>query len=388
MLLDIGVVLFLIYFTLKSNYLLLQRSYVVKAEYIFLQILAIYHFIFTLVFSFYLQENGGDAIAYWNVHYLTSKSFEEWKAVWGTSTFFIELLNYIPSQILKLNFITGNFIYSALTFVGLRTLFLIFRKHFEPVNSSMKWILFSIVFFLPNLHFWTSGVTKEALLFFSISQWLLFLNEPVKNLKNFYLAIGISLMTRPVVGVLFILFSAVVILINRKEVNVSAFLPAVFLGILFSYLVFQLSHIDQIGWEGVAQYQNQQFEFLNEFKADSFVAMETYPIYQQIFTLLFEPFFVLGKGPWYFMASLENLLSFSICVYGLISFFIKPTLPPRIIIIIVLFLLVINGIHLLSVNNLGIMLRLKSPFMIFIHWIAAYFIFKADFKFTSITRRF
>src|SRR5690606_41261098 len=70
-------------------------------------------------------------------------------------------------------YITGNILYGFLGFVGMRYLFLMTYKHF-PTNYSIASIpLFPTIFYLPNMHFWSSGVGKDALCFWGIA-WVFF----------------------------------------------------------------------------------------------------------------------------------------------------------------------------------------------------------------------
>jgi hypothetical protein len=132
----------------------------------------------------------------------------------------------------------------------------------------------------------------------------------------------------------------------------------------------------------------EQMAFLRTFNAGSEVPMETYSFPEKLWTVWCRPIWEHKGGIWILAASLENsfaLLLFLLGIGGLI-FRKKKTVP--------LFLIAGSAIGMLmcllyafTLNNLGIMMRMKSIYMI-IFYITAYFLLlsRSDYKTERGTR--
>jgi len=376
MMIDISIILILLFLLFRSNYSLLKTNEIDYYQYFFLQVLGIYHLLFSVLFTFYILSNGGDAMSYWELKRFSTSNIQDWKGIWGTGTYFIESIIYIPSKILGLHFFTGNFMFSFLTFFGLKNLFLLACKYIKPNRYFLVDASLVIIFLLPNLHFWTSGITKESLIFFSFTHWLLFINNPLSKIKFLASAVFVAIMTRPIVG-LILLFLSLFVLVNKLRNNLKLVFALIILlavGSVFSILVFDMSHVDNIGVKGLLQYRNQQYDFLKNLHANSEIPIETYSWMKQILALLYFPLSLFNKGFWISFSSIENMTSLIISIFGLLYFFKNMEKLPNVFFLGLLAFIVINFIHLMSINNLGIMMRLKSPFMILIHIICVFYL--------------
>src|SRR5690606_18382832 len=192
--LDILVILVLLVALVNTNQSM-ARKYGVPEEYKYhLHYLLFYHLFFSLFYTYYILNFGGDSWGYWRFTMeqvvVTDPS---WMKYFGVSTTFILWLNYIPSQIMGLAYNTGNILYGFLGFFGIVFIFFGFFgyvwivylfvmtcMHFPTNYSILSIPLFPTIFYLPNMHFWSSGVGKDALCFWAIA-WFLF---AVQNYKE------------------------------------------------------------------------------------------------------------------------------------------------------------------------------------------------------------
>jgi hypothetical protein len=375
--LDSLIIITIILWMLKNNYRIFTVKIINGHQHFFLQALWLYHLVCCYVFYTYILNYGGDALAYWNLKRIYSTGFNEWIGVWGTGTYFIELINYLPSKILRLNFFTGCIIYSLVSFSAIRQIYLMSHRLIGELNQKFYSNFLNLIFLLPNIHFWTSGVTKEALILFALAYWMLFLENPKERIFHLSIALLFSFMTRPVVGFIFIFLTILFLLLKNKPLKnfkwTSISVLILILGV-FSYLVFQLSHITHLNWDGVLKYRTQQFEFLSSQSAFSEVPMQSYTLIYQVFTLFFRPFMDFKNGVWFLFASFENLISLIIITVGVFFYFKHKSKIPKILLLAGLSGLLLSMVHLLSFNNLGLMMRMKSPMMIIFHLIAFYVI--------------
>ncbi len=84
-----------------------------------LSALWMYHLLISLVYVWYVNTIGGDAMEYWmHVKQNINTEFSDFVAI-GIGTNFMNVLNYLPSRILDLSFITGSLIYTLIGFLGI-----------------------------------------------------------------------------------------------------------------------------------------------------------------------------------------------------------------------------------------------------------------------------
>ncbi len=127
-----------------------------------------YHLLFCLIFWYYVNNYGGDALIYWQIQpgqlqkYLSQ----------GPGTGFMFVLNYPLVIHLGLSFLSGSILYASVGFLGFLFLYLSIVEIIETNIRVASINFFPFILFLPNLHFWSSGVSKDSLIFFGIGLFL------------------------------------------------------------------------------------------------------------------------------------------------------------------------------------------------------------------------
>ncbi|MFC4872367.1 hypothetical protein [Negadavirga shengliensis] len=364
-----------------SNHRLAKKQHFSTFSIWSLQGLWVYHLLFSWIFYRFIVLYGGDAQSYWALTADTSRTGDTWMAHWGLGTFFIQWLNYLPAGILGIGFLTGNLLYAALSFIGFRELLCMVRDSSVTFGKSWREKAWVLLLFTPNVHFWTAGIGKEALLWLGLV-WVLkgFIQFP----RNWiYLSAGILLtfLTRPFSSLIVLTVLLVVLPfqnIFRPYRKWAVMTSALLLLSIAAYKWFQ--GYTQFGFSSswvTAMFQ-EQMAFLRTFNAGSEVPMETYSFPEKLWTVWFRPIWEHEGGIWFLAASLENsfaLLLFSLGIWGLI-FRKRKTVP--------LFLIAGSAVGILmcllyafTLNNLGIMMRMKSIYMI-IFYMTAYFLFLSE----------
>lgn len=345
-----------------------------------LQVLWNFHFLIAFVFNFYLQKNGGDAIRYWELTADISQNPVSWMDYWGSRTFFIQWLNYIPSKVFGLGFLFGNVLYAFVSFLGIREIYLVAVKYWPETSS--KWIQIGCLglFFLPNLHFWSAGVGKEALLVLGMGWAVKGMGDLPRHWIFLALGVLLSFWVRPIAGVVlggvawvYLLFQPGISLPAKSAVSILV----VAVGILALNRVIISMHLEEYSLDAVLQFIAGQQEFLRGFGAGSEVNMEEYGWGQKLWTFFFRPFWHEVRDFWDLAAVVENTLAFVLLI-GLVlgqvyAWFKKRRVPVPGVFYAGLAVMVLMGVvYALTLNNLGIMVRMKSTYMVFFYLIGGY----------------
>ena len=346
-----------------------------KIQDVGLQLLWVYHFLISFVFHYYLQKNGGDAIRYWNLTADLSQEASTWSEYWGRGTFFLQWLNYLPSKVFGLGFLFGNVFYGLVSFLGIREIYRVAVRYW-PVSSS-KWIEMGwlALFFLPNLHFWSSGVGKEALLILGMGLAVKGLADLPRHWVFLVLGVVISFWVRPIAGLVLGLVAWICFLFQKGiSFRVKSLVSVLVLIIGFFALnrIFISMHLEEYSLEALRQFNAGQMEFLSGFGAGSEVPMESYGWIQRLGTVFFRPFWFDVKDFWGVAAAVENSLAFLLLVglvFGLTySRYKKIQLSvPKTFYAGMALALLMGIVFSLTLNNLGIMMRMKSTYMIFLY---------------------
>jgi hypothetical protein len=369
--LDIVIILLILYYLYVSNIKICLKFKINELRRDQLHLLLLYHFIFTIIFTLYILAFKGDSYSYWHFSNIQLKRWEHLSffEIYGTSTKFIAFLNFIPFKYCHLNYFTGNLLYSALGFMGIRYLFVLTYSYFPYNFKVYNFNIFPLVFFLPNLHFWTSGVGKDALVFYGIAIFLFALINP--KLYWFKLFFGIVLVyhVRPHISFL-LLGSTLISFLFESKLKISSKILYVSLIAAFLFLI----NDKVLNFLGIEDYSLNTLEGLADFQAShlnkerigSSFNLSNYSYLYKIFTYLFRPLFYDAHNFFSLISSIENLIYLSILIWYLKNFNLKSIqILPRFLKSGLLFFLFASIAFSTSLSNLGIAMRMKNMTLIY-----------------------
>jgi len=337
-----------------------------------LNLLLVYHIAISIFFHFYILSSGGDAIHYWEVpnQWEFSKILNLALAPSGTGM--IYLFNYIPAKVLQLSFFTGNMIYSLFGFIGFIYLFKLIKINFDNYEQLRTIKIFKIpliplIWFLPNFHFWTSGIGKDALLFTAI----ILIIYAIRNFQKRFLILSfaslIILAVRPHIFLFLIMaFSISFIFDGRIKAYQKTILFLILLGVIIAILPFVMNFIqlDSFETEAIEQYATNKSSSLSKARTSSGIDTTNYPFPLKFFTFLYRPLFFDINGVLAILSSFENLLLLVLTVFAFLK---KPFRVFKNIHFTIkagfLFFLIGSVAFSLILGNLGIMLRQKNMLM-------------------------
>ena len=325
-------------------------------------LLFIYHLIFIVVAYRYVTTFGGDAQLYWfHNQYLSNQT---WFHYLSYGTDFILFLNY-PLVKMGLPFFMGFLIYGTMGFFGIlkwmqwSELVIGKKLTFKGFN------LLPIAFLLPNLHFWTATIGKEAIIFWGLASVIYAITTNHYKTGSCIIGCVALLMIRPHVA--FILLGAMVItfLFQRKyslKKKFKIFGIAFIIGSLLTYMILQISKIRYINWQRINYYN--EYSILSLKNSGSYVPMLEYSYGYRLFSFYFRPIFYDAESFFSFFASLENLLILTLFIISLycILFHFKRIKFPQWIIILFLYTLISGSIFIHRYSNLGLFMRTKIMF--------------------------
>lgn len=349
-----------------------------KREIIIFRVLWIYHLCFSVFYYIFTKTNSADQVGYWR----TPKSITLDQCInypiygAGTKTMFV--LNYFPSNVMELSFLTGNIIYSILGFIGFIFFYKLVKLRVEEIPRIFGLPILTIIIFFPNFHFWTANAGKDTLLFFSIATILYFMQKEKRNL--FFVAIGVVLsgFIRPHITAIILIGYSMAFLTDQglKKHHKILLGTTVFvmLALMFQQ-VLSFVHLDKVSLESLQEYSKQRVEFLSSNKTGSSVDMNSYPIPLKIFTFLYRPLFFDSPNALGLVSSFENvfllLITIKIFYKGVRSNFRKANYTIK---ASFYFFLLGTIMFSFTMGNLGVMLRMKNMLLPSFILIACYLI--------------
>jgi len=331
-----------------------------------------YHFFIAIAFHFYVDTFGGDAQHYWfEAKVIPFSEILELMSS-GNATGYMFLFNYVPSNLLELSFFTGNMGYALVGYVGFIYLYrlckLIETKEYSL--SQLKFMRVSIfpwILFLPNLHFWSSGIGKDVVLFTSIIVFVYSLQHVKRRWIGILISMLLSFAVRPHITLFLIVAFGCAYLLDgklktyQKLLIVGVFIAG-FIG-LIDYVV-QFVQLESLEVGVIEEFSSNKAKNLALATTGSAVDTSGYPFVFKIFTFLYRPLFFDINGVLAIVGSFENL--FLLIFTGLVitnkpitGFKRGSTLIKG-----MLFFFLLGAISFsMILGNLGIMLRQKNMFI-------------------------
>ncbi len=329
--------------------------------------LACYHLLICVIFTLYIAQHGGDAKGYWEMTADQSRGSQTWMEHFGTRTFFMQWLNYPFSQILGLPFWLGNLLYALASLWAMLKLYAVAHRVLMLHNPTPAMVsLLQGVMFLPNLHFWTAGIGKEALAFMGLVLYILSWNHSKSAFWILVMGIGLSWMVRPLQGAVMLIFVPFWLVQSAYSMRVKQGIGIILLGLslpAFLYIL-SISQVKELSLQGFMAFFEQHQAFLSGFQAGSHVPMEEYSSIQKIITFWLRPFVWEARGFWQVMAALENVLIAVAIAMMCISIWFKTY--PNYFWPFWMISMIMGLFYSFSLNILGIMMRMKSIYTIFI----------------------
>lgn len=326
-------------------------------KWIFPLFLFLYHLGFSWLAWRYITNDHGDAQRYWFLNADISQN--SWPDFLNPGTDIVKMITFPLVKYFSLPFWSGFLIFSIISGFGLVFLYRILIRSIH--HNKKGYFLICILLLLPNLHFWTSLIGKEALLFPAL---VLFLNEiQKKRYWSFYLFLSLLIIAliRPHVAFIVLLSYILSLLMTEKfstKVKVWLAFSFVVLTAFFTVMLYQLQDFSG-GIPHVIQKYKAHIQFFKN--TDAYVSLDEYFLPYKIFTFYFRPLPFEKTGLYYQVISLENLILLLLSTAALIIGiqFFKVLKKNRLVVFSFLFILLMAVMYVYAYANYGIIMRTK-----------------------------
>jgi hypothetical protein len=305
---SLDIIIILIYLIgviiISNNYLKISR----KHFNLFLFV-GISHLLFTFLYYAITLNNVADAIGYYRRVYFIFRSWPETLGEnFGQGSNFIYFLLYPLVNFFNISYFGCFFIFS---YVGLLGFKLIYDVIIHLFNN--KWSTNFLLLLLPNLHFWSVGIGKDALIFFALSCFLsaFYFKKSVRSYIIPFILVGfirIHIVVFIAIGYMF----ATTFQNKSKSSGYKAFI-IVFISLL-SYFIFPLLK-DRLGVDDTTSVDEKLEKLQNvNMNGDSGVDLSNSLLIVKWLAYMYRPLFYDTKNVLSLLASIENTL------YVVISF--------------------------------------------------------------------
>ena len=336
-----------------------------------------YHFLLSFAYFAYVLFNPSDSRAYYEKVARNWRG-ENWLDFYGTSTTFIEFLGYPFIKYLGFSYEAMMVLFSFSGFIGFLYFYIFFKEHIRYKHKIFGMDFFTLIFFLPNLHFWSSSFGKGSVIFCGLGLFFFGLGKLDKRI--IYVLVGGALIyhVRPHVMLILLVCSALGFVFSTKGISLGwrlFFLAGCAVAFSFIYQdVLSLVGIDE------EEFITQGLDLTHRAKelsnTSSGVDLTNYSLPMQVFTFLYRPLFVDAPGALGIIVSFENIfylfvtlkLLFNSRSYRFLitsSFLVKSSITS--------FLIVSTALAQVSAN-LGLAMRQKSQIMILLMFVVLSFL--------------
>ncbi|WP_441373515.1 hypothetical protein [Acinetobacter lwoffii] len=264
----------------------------------------LWHSLFALFYFLFTLNNPADAKAY----YIRS-IFDDTGFYVGTK--FIIYLSSLFSRNFDLNYLNVSLIFNIFGVLGLIFLYFSLKKYFK----SLSWCWYFLLF-IPSMSFWSAGLGKDAISFFSVC---LFLYTITTN-KKIYILLPISFffmfMVRPHIALMMIV-SFILYFILKSKVHILfklTTLPIIVSGIILaSSFVQQYVGLEEASIDSVSSYVDQRQGYNQSGGSSIDLQSMSYPM--QIFTYIFRPLPFDAHSALALFTSIENTILLFLFIY-------------------------------------------------------------------------
>jgi hypothetical protein len=378
-----GVVSFLVIDNLKRRHSFINAS--------LLKGLFFYHVVLSVAYYSYVLFNPSDSRFYYQKVIMGFRG-ETWGSFYGTSTTFIEFLGYPFIRFMGFSYEAVMALFAFFGFLGFVYFYVFFKENIRFKHTFLGANLLTLIFFLPNLHFWSSSFGKGSVIFLGLG--LYFFGISKIKMRWFAILIGgvIIYHVRPHIMLVVLLSSLIGFLFSQRAVGVVwrvFFVMAAAVAFFFIYQdVLNLVGIDED--QPIAQGLDLSHRATELTHATSGVDITSYSLPLQVLTFLYRPLFFDAPGILGIIVSFENVFYLLLTLQFFsslqsVAFILRASALAKSAFLS--FLTVTVALAQIS-GNLGIAMRQKSQVMIlFLFVVMCYLDERKLFKWKQLKQR-
>ena len=320
------------------------------------------HFIASILYyKLSLIDQKDSYLFYHNA--LEADSILEFK-IYGSQL--MSIISY-PFAKMGISYLVLSLLCSTISFYG----FLNYYNFLMSRITKNKYLyLYTLFLIIPSLHFWTSGLNKEALIFYLMSVIFIRLHKNHKITLVIVFSSALIFLIRPYLFfILALAFLANYILnfkgtLKQKRTTIIITLLAV---ITLTPVLFQFLQLTEFSLNKIKLNFASLVDYSKNFGGSS-IELENTTYFGRLFLVLFRPLFYDASNFYQYVISFENLILFLFILKFLKDVFVNKGMLKYVKNQVFLFLLVILSILFYSIYmyNLGLASRMRVMFVPFL----------------------
>lgn len=270
----------------------------------------LWHSVFCLVYLFYVLNNGGDAVAYYNKALVGRFDFN-----FGTAA--VDGLTSLLVHGLGFNMLSCFLIFNIFGSVGLLA-FDGSLKHATQFKSKFLKRLATLIIFLPSVSFWSSAIGKDAISFLAVGLAMWSALQLNKRVWLMVLSISLMLAVRPhmagmiVIGLaLSIMFDKKTNIVRRLGLGIIAMIGA---AVMIPFALQYAGVSDPSSAEAIMDYVENRQSYNMEGGGGVDISSMSLPM--QLFTYMFRPLIFEAHSVTALAAALDNLVLLYLFIVG------------------------------------------------------------------------
>lgn len=324
-----------------------------KKDTLIVTTLFFWHTLFSIAYFWYTLSNTADAMKYYRL-----SLGEEFFFYPGSK--FVYFITSFFSKGIDASYLNTTLFYNLIGSLGLVFLYLSLKDVFKYLPRYWLFILF-----MPSMSFWSAGLGKDAISFFSTCLFLYSITSGKKMALLVPIAFFLMFMVRPHIAFI-ILVSYVIYFIIRAKVHLvfkMLTLPMIGLGVLLSIgFVQQYVGLEDSSLGSVTDYIDGRQNSNLGGGSSLDIASMSYPV--QVFTYIFRPLPFEAHSAVALVTSLENTILLFLFIYILFKskFNFRPFIHDKNLWLFTYVFLTCT-ILAMTTANLGIATRQKWMFM-------------------------
>jgi hypothetical protein len=276
--------------------------------------LFLYHTLLTIAYYMYALFNPSDSKAYYKKVLLDYRG-PDWGSFYGTSTTFIEFFGYPFIKYMGFTYESMMVLFSFLGFLGFLFFYVFFKERVKLEHYIFSVSFFTLIFFLPNLHFWSSSFGKGSIIFCGFGLFFFALNKPLPRLWALLTGGYIIYMVRP--HIFFVILIAIGLGYTFSTKGVSPIYRILILAAAVFILYYIYEDILKItGLEDDSLFESDFSERADRLtKATSGIDIANYSLPEKMFAFWFRPLFFDAPGLLGIIVSFENVFYLIVFAY-------------------------------------------------------------------------
>jgi hypothetical protein len=332
-----------------------------------------WHLILSSVYYLYALYNASDSKEYFK---RTSSGNLGWFETYDTGTPFIDFLVYPFVNTFNFSYEACMGLFASFGYLAFLYFFLLFKEHIKGKVIWRSINLVPVLFFLPNLHFWSASLGKGSVIFLGIAMIFYALSNFKNRIPLLVLGLFIVYNVRPHIALVILMSTVLGGLFSGKSISrTTKFFILVVAGVAFT-LVFD-NVMQYVGIENSESADQRLGKLASDLKnANSGIDISNYTLPEKIFAFLYRPLFFDSPNILGLFSSMENVLYLILTVdmfrKGGLRFLMKSDFITK----TAFFSFLTTSIALAQITgNLGLAMRQKSQVMILFLFVIMKFLY-------------